>query len=354
MAPLVIRLLAVVAFAVTAGAACVETAMPFIHRELPAAKGFAFATDLAWMPNGRLLIGARDGVFDYSAADGSARRVVSGASVPAGLPMVERLETDGATVVASSLDYSDIVFDLAKGKVAHGRRLPEMLIFDTAVRGKTQVVLAVPVMLRGVDIGSLWVGEAGRPWKTFQLLRAAGAGLTEAVRRTPPPYGGAMVLGADGTISMITPVEPGVLRYRLDGAPLPPLGRELRELVIPALPEMVSRYNIDLVGRYRNVLNKQPLADDLIETADGLAIVVRRWAVDRVWWELWFPDERSTRRRVRLGVEDVRAAGGHMRCDARGSQVACIYGKFTGDDLPNRPHVAFFDLTKTRRDPKCR
>jgi hypothetical protein len=349
-----LRLVAVLACAASLRGACVETALPLIHRELPAASGFAFATDLAWLPNGHLLIGARDGVFDYALANGAVRRVVSGASSPAGLPMVDRLETDGSTIVASNLDYSDIVFDVAKGKVTRGRRLPEMLIFDTAVRGKTQVVLAVPVMLRGVDIGSLWVGEAGQPWKTFQLLRAADARLAESVRRTPPPYGGGMVLGADGTISMITPVEPGVIRYRLDGTPLPPLGRELRELVIPALPEMVSRYNVDFAGRYSNVLNKQPLADDLIETAEGLAIVVRRWAADRVWWELWFPDAHGTRRRVRLGVEDVRAAGGHMRCDARGAQVACIYGRFVAADKPNRPHVAMFDLTRTKRGPECR
>jgi hypothetical protein len=353
MAPLA-RFLAVLVCALSLHGACVETVLPRVHRELPAAKGFAFATDLAWLPNGRLLIGARDGVFDYSLADGAARRIVSGASVPAGLPMVDRIETDGATIVASSLDYSDIVFDLAKRKVVRGRRAPEMLIFDTAVRGKTQVVLAVPVLLRGVDIGSVWVGEAGQPWKTFRLLHAADARLTEAVRRTPPPYGGGMVLSADRTIAMITPVEPGVLRYRLDGAPLPSLGTELRELVIPALTEMVSRYNVDLAGRYREVLNKQPLADDLIETADGLAIVVRRWAADRVWWELWFPDAHGTRRRVRLGVEDVRAAGGHMRCDARGAQVACIYGRFVAADKPNRPHVAVFDLTRTKRGPECR
>jgi hypothetical protein len=163
-----------------------------------------------------------------------------------------------------------------------------------------------------------------------------------------------MVLGADGTISMITPVEPGVIRNRLDGTPLPPLGSYLRELVIPALPEMVSRYSVDFAGRYREVLNKQLLADDLIETSDGLAIVVRRWAAGRVGWELLFPDARGARRRVRLDVEDVRAAGGHMRCDARGTKVACIYGRFVAADKPNRPHVVLFDLTRTKRGPECR
>jgi len=352
----VIRWLAVaLLFAATGhvSAACVETLVPAFVRDLTAAKDFTYANDLAWLPNGKLLIGGRDGVTEYSLADETSRRVVSGDAVPDGLPMVQALDTDGATLVAFNSDYGDMAFDVAKKRVLRARRRPAFQMFDLAVRGRTVAVLGRPLLVKGAGYGALWIGEVGAPWETFRLLRESDRTSEELLRNTLPPYGGGIVFTSDGTLAMITASEVGVARYRPDGTALPSLGTELDALVIRGLPEIAKRYRTDFRGRYEGVLNRQPLADDLIETNDGLAIVVRQWATGVVTWELWFPDAKTTRRRVRL-ASDRRPTGGHMRCDAQGGKVACLFDRYVAANQSNRPHLAVYDLAQAKRDPKCR
>lgn len=348
---LVVALL--VAAAPHLSAACVETVAPSFVRELTAAKGFTYANDVAWLPNGKLLIGARDGVIEYTPTDETAKRLVSGDAVPDGLPMVQALDTDGATLVAFNNDYGDMAFDLAKKRVLRARRRPAFQMFDVAVRGRSVAVLGRPLLRKDGDYGALWLGEVGAPWDTFRLVRASDGKSEELLRNTLPPYGGGVVFMADGTLAMITAAEAGVARYKSDGTPLPRLGSELDALVIGKLPEIARRYRSDVRARYESVLNHQPLADDLIETNDGLAIVVRQWTAGVVSWELWFPDAKTTRRRVRL-ASDRRPAGGHMRCDAQGGNVACLFDRYVAANRPNRPHLAVYDLAQAKRDPKCR
>ncbi|HUP62146.1 MAG TPA: hypothetical protein VNA69_17195 [Thermoanaerobaculia bacterium] len=336
-----------------ATAECVERATPLFIRELSPADGFAYTNDVAWLPNGHLLIGARDGVTEYSPSGGTSERVISGGAVPAGLPMVQGLDTDGATVVAFNMDYGDIAFDLAGKRVLRARRHPAFQIFDLAVRGRTVVVLGRPLLLKNAGYGVLWIGEAGAPWESFRVVRTVDGAAADLVRKTLPPYGGGVQFASDGTIAIITPAEAGVLRYKADGTPLAALGRHLDELVVRRLPEVVKRYGADLTGRYQEILNHQPLADDLIETSDGLAIVVRQWADGEAWWELWFPDANAARRRVRL-ASDRRPIGGHMRCDGFGRMVACLFDRFVAADKPSRPHLAMYDLAAVKRDASCR
>jgi hypothetical protein len=94
---------------------------------------------------------------------------------------------------------------------------------------------------------------------------------------------------------------------------------------------------------------RQPTIDDLLDTADGLAIVVRCVEGELTWWELWFPDERATRRMIRLGLSESHRFGDHLHCDTRESRIACVFGKSTALDQPATPVLALFDLRQTQR-----
>jgi hypothetical protein len=227
-------------------------------------------------------------------------------------------------------------------------------IADMAIRGRTVAVLGFPVRLKGAEFAQLWVGEAGAPWTTFRPLHPIGAAAGEIVRYAIAPNGGAVTFAGDGSMAMISPAEAGIFRYRIDGTPLPTLGSGLRELVVPRMAEATFGYRLDFEARYREIFNKQPTIDDLIDTPDGLAIVVRRWSDGAVRWELWFPDATSVRRRVRLGLSDITVGGGHLHCSARGSSIACVFDRVTRPKQPPVPELAIFDLKPAKRAAGCR
>jgi hypothetical protein len=153
---------------------------------------------------------------------------------------------------------------------------------------------------------------------------------------------------------MITAAEAGVHRFAPDGTALPTLGSALTELVPPRLNEIRRLFGADVEGRYHEVLNRQPIADDLIETSAGLAIVVRRAAGGKLWWELWFPDASGgARRRIRLELEEKRTIGGHLRCAGRGRRLACLFGRMTELFNPDRASIVLFDLDRVNRRGRC-
>jgi hypothetical protein len=90
------------------------------------------------------------------------------------------------------------------------------------------------------------------------------------------------------------------------------------------MTEINFRYSADVAGRYREIVNRQPFGEDLIATPDGPAIVVRLAHDDRIEWELWYPNAERLERRVKLGISR-RGPYGHISCDARGRDLACVY-----------------------------
>jgi hypothetical protein len=338
-------LLAALLAAGTAAAQPCETLEATFVRQLPLPT-FARVGGVAWRNGGKLLLGAESGVNEYDIVSGDVRRVVSASAIPYGLPDVMNLATDGRRLFAFNLDYSDLAFDLDAAKILRARHHAALQIADVAVRGDTVAVLGRPVLLQR-DFGSLWVGPIGAPWQEFRGIHPLGGEAADIYKGAFAPYGGAVVIQKNGTIAIVTPAEAGVLRFAADGTQLPTIGRGLTELMVPRLPEILRRYASDVDGRYSQILNRQPIIDDLLETSDGLAIVVRRVAGERLTWELWFPDEQSKRRVVRLGVSDD-ATGGHLHCDARGTKIACTFGKSTGAAKPQLPQLALFDLKQAR------
>jgi hypothetical protein len=342
--PVIVALLALAGS--RAGAAdCVGTLRTDSARLLPL-PAFAHARSVAWLDAATLLIGTQGGIRTYQIAGGTSRVVVSGAAAPKGMPEVDHLETDGRTLAACNNDYTDLTADLSSGAILGAHRYPVIQVCDLAVRGRTLVVLGPknPKLLNGDRFGALWIGKPGDSFDAFRLLHPMGGAAEAIFKRALPPYGGAVVIRSDETIAFITPAEPGVFQYRPDGRALPRLAPQLQELVVPRLPEAFSRYAMDLEGRYQQIYNRQRSADDLIDTASGLAIVVRASEGARVWWELWFPDARGIRRRIRLSPEQRRPSGGHLRCDARGNLIACITPMYAGPNQAGLPNLLMFNL----------
>ena len=342
---------ALVAAAYSAAAACTETLAPALQRKLSADR-FVAAHSVAWLDDDNVIIGSRGGILQYSIGKDAAKTLVMNLPIPNGLPAAEKVHTDGKTVVAFATDRSDIAYDLAAQKLVHTRRTAAMLVSDMAVRGDEVIVLGFPMKRMG-DVGPLWIGKIGAQWDDFKLLHAADPKATEILPFAIAPYGGAVLFLPDHTVAAITPAEAGVLRYKTDGTPLPRLGADLTELMMPRMPDIILQYGNDVMARYQQIVNKQPVADDLVNTAQGLAIVVRRWAGGKVWWELWFPDAKTAARRVRLGIEDKRVSGGMLRCDARGTRLACLFGAQTEYLKPDQPYLVLFDLKNAKRDPSC-
>ena len=344
---------ALVTDAAHAAGGCVETLHPVSVHELPPEA--ALARSVTWLRDGVLAIAADSGIHEYAVADRSLKLLVGPRTVPDGLPHAWEVATDGRTLVAFNLDYSELAFDLAGGRIVHARRFPAMQILDVAVRGDTMVVLGYPLILDREKNGALWSGKIGASWESFRLLHKVDDQDADKLRSCFPPFGGAVIIQRDGTIAMITAAEPGVRRFRPDGTPLSTLGQGLADLVPANVAAVRKSYFGDLTGRYLEVLNRQPMADDLVETPAGLAIVVRRAGEGKVWWELWFPgDGGGLRRSIQLAASDERTIGGHLRCEARGSQLACMFGKDTGPDTADKPYLMLFDFNRIARKGKCR
>lgn len=348
-----VALLACVAGRPTAAAPCVETLAP--TNVTPVSEpALAYASSVAWRDDRTLLISARSGIVAYDLISRTATPLVAGVAPPSGLPRAIGLDSDGKDVVAFNLDQSDLAADAHTGRVVTARRDGALQIADVAVHAGTAAILGFPFHLKTSEFAQLWIGKPGAPWTSFHPLHPISEAADEIVRYAVAPLGGAVTFARDGTIAMISPAEPGVFRYRVDGTPLPTLGAEIRELVVPRMREATFGYRLDYVGRYREILNKQPLIDDLVDTPDGLAIVVRRWSEGAVHWELWFPGPRTVRRRVALGLQDPGVAGGHLHCSTRGPRLACTYGTITPPDQPWTPQLALFDLRSVTRSGTCR
>jgi hypothetical protein len=341
--------LSVLLAATALAASCTETLGPTLIRELPLAT-FKQASGIAWLDGDNVAVGSEYGVFRYNLPTGAKRALIGSQPIPIGMPHVEDVASDGKTLVAFSRDYGDVAARVEPFRIVNARRFPAMQILDVAVQGDTVFVLGFPLIIDREKSGVLWTGKVGGKWSQMRLVHKVSEEATRILRSGFAPYGGAMTTQTDGTIAIITAAEPGVMRFRMDGTPLPVLGDSLSELVITRLPEIRLIFAEDVVAQYREVINIQPIADDLIETSEGLAIVVRRAERGFVSWELWFPPKKgSPVRRIRLSLQDNRIVGGHLRCQGRGKKIACLFGTFTQIYQSDRPHVVIFDMDSVTR-----
>lgn len=301
----------------------------------PAVGRFVF--DVAWENPDAVLMASDEGVQRYSLRTRAVDRLVSTADLPDGLPIPEAVASDGTTVeITSSLTMGGYSMRLANRKRIAAQRV-RLRPLDVAVRGSRACVLGFTMKEQTNE--AAWCGPVDKLWTSYQPIHRLTSG-ERIFRNSLSRLGGAIAIGDDGSVMVVTTAEPGVFRYAPDGKLLERSGQSFDELMLPAMRELGTRFGGDVPGRYRMVLNTQPILEDLVLTPRGPALVVRIAEKERVRWELWWP--RSDGRTVpptRLGIDRIGPYG-HLQCDARGRSLACV------GSLPDRKQAADFDLAE--------
>jgi hypothetical protein len=309
-----------------------------------------YVSDVAWETSGTVLLATEKGILRYSLRTRTAETLIATTPLPDGLADPVTVSSDGLSVVATSdVSVGGYAMRLADRKRLSAIRVP-LIPLDVAVRGPTQCILAMQ-MNRQTD-EAVFCGPVEKSWLKYKPLHRISSGDKSLRFANAVTQAGAIALAADGSVAVITNVEPGVFRYAPDGTPLETLGRSFDELVLPMTQEIKRRFAMDVDGRYRLVLNAQPTLEDLVLTPRGPAIVVRIAEKGRVRWELWWPRaDGGVVPPTPLGIDRIGPFG-HLKCDARGTSLACIGA------LPDRkkaadyrvsedaPHLWIFELPK--------
>jgi hypothetical protein len=319
--------------AATAGSLAPRMAVP-----LPSGMGRS-VLDVAWESADGLLIATANGVHRYSLRDRAVQKILSVTPLPDGLPYPMAIASDGTALVAASSigmggAYSMRLRDGKRIFAQAGRFMP----LDPAVRGQRVCFLAFQFHEKSNE--AVWCGALNEAWSKYKSVHRLRSG-EKIFRDAWDRFGGAIALGEDGSLTVITSAEPGVFRYAPDGTLIETSGQSFDELVLTAMREMRSRFASDVDGRYHLLLNTQPIIDDLVLTPQGPAIVVRIGTKARTRWELWWP--RADGRTVppmRLGIDRIGPFG-HIQCDARGTSLACVGAK------PDRKQAADFHVSES-------
>lgn len=319
-------------------AAATGTLAPRTANPIPAAIG-RYAADVAWENADALLIASDKGVVRYSLRNGAAEQLVSRTPLPDGLPDPLIVASDGTSLVTvSHLALGGYAMRLADRKRLSAMRV-DLLPFDAAVRGQRACLLAFR-MKQSTD-EAVWCGPVDKSWLKYAPVHRLRSGQAAYRNAFVNARAGAVALAEDGSLYVVTSVEPGVFHYAPDGKRIETLGQSFDELVRPSTYELRTRFATDVDGRYRLLLNTQPILEDLVLTPRGPAIVVRIAEKARIRWELWWP--RADGRTVpptRLGIDRIGPFG-HIQCDARGTSLACVGAK------PDQKQAADFRVSES-------
>ena len=316
--------------AATTGTLVPTTAMPVPGRYL---------ADVAWENAETLLIVSDKGVQRFPLRTRLTAPLVSPIPLPDGLPDALAVASDGASLVTvSHLARGGYAMRLSDRKRLSATRI-DLLPFDAAVRGERACVLALRMMQTTDE--AVWCGPVDKSWKNYQAVHRLKSGQDAFRHAFPFARAGALALAEDGSLYVVTSVEPGVFHYAPDGKLIETLGQSFDELVRPATSELGTRFATDVDGRYSLLLNKQPTIDDMVLTPRGPALVVRIAEKEQTRWELWWP--RADGRTIpptRLGMDRIGPFG-HVQCDARGNALACVGAK------PDKKSAADFHVSES-------
>lgn len=322
-------------FALIVAAATTGALVPSAAISLPAAVG-RYATDVAWENPQTVLIASDKGIVRYSLRTRAAETIVSAYPLPEGMPDPEAVSSDGVSVATTS-HFTIGGYNM---RLSDRKRLMASRVFlmplDVAIRGQRSCILAFQMKEDASE--AVWCGPVNRPWSEYKPVHRLKSGI-ENFRYARERLGGAIALGEDGSLTVMTSLEPGVFRYSPDGKLIETLGQGFDELVFRELRDL-RRFNADVNGRYQLLLNKRPRAEDMVLTPRGPAIVVRTANEKQTRWALWWP--RADNRVVPptpLGIERIGPFG-HLHCDTRGTALACV-GSF-----PDKKKAADFHVSE--------
>ncbi len=324
---LVLALAAVAAAASPERPATLEAVLEHDHR-LPI-RPPDYAGDVAWLDGGHVAVATGMGVRRCEVSSGKVETLVPGRPLPEGVLDPSSLAAGGDAMLTFSLARLALSAWRADGsRVFAYRKPPGFQIWDIAVWRGRMAILGYPRDASGRMANpagaAVWVGPLEPGWKKLWPLHPLHS--EAALQRFPFatwPLSGALAVEPDGTLDVITAVEPGVYRYGPDGRLRDVLGRGLDELVGRRLRDVAVTYARDPERRYREIVNRQPWVNDLVATPDGPAIVVRRFADGVQRWELWYPDPKGVRAVVRLPYE-IRKTVGWMRAEMHGDRLAAV------------------------------
>jgi hypothetical protein len=302
------------------------TVSAYSNRAIPLEIG-KNAKDITWSGADALLVATELGIYRMPIAAGLPAEIIKGISVPDGLPEPTALSSDGKVVSAISFyTFSRYALRLADRKRLVAQRGISLIPMDIAVFGSRSCVLGFvpnPALEAQKDV-AVWCGGPSDFWtelKPIHYLHNEHA--RDLFRESPGELGGRIAVEPDGTVDVITSVQPGVFRYGGDGKLREILGQSIDDLVLESIKEIKTKFASDLENRYRLLLNAQPIIDDLVVTPAGPAILVRLADKDKIHWELWYPlRSGGVGERIRLGIDRIGPYG-HLRCDVRGSDMAC-------------------------------
>lgn len=287
----------------------------------------AAAADVTWLNDNELLVAlTKGGVVKVALAPASVRAWLRESPLPDGIPAAELIAANGDLVVVMGGGRRNFMFRRADGTYLHSYADGGLYPRGLAVSGGLAFYIGW-VTRSGTDAdqqqGVLWTQAAGRARSERPLHRiVSGDDALARWRLTMHPYGGAAVALPDGSVALITSAEPGIFRYGRDGKLLEVLGNAIDALVVDSL-RLAKSYGRDVVGRYRDVLDRQPSIDDLVVTPRGVAILVRTAAGNSIEWQLWKPGRTSVET-VQPLAPKANGPIGHMKCEARRDRLACV------------------------------
>jgi hypothetical protein len=344
-----VRLLAACLIALPMYGACVETLAPYKSVEL-AWTDYPRPQDVSWVDADRVALAVWHGVSVYSLQHGRASELL-----PADLAEnAQRVSSDGRTIVVANIGYSFVAADADSGKVVSETNQLPVLVTDLALHSGRLTILGTPNDGGNLRPALLYDGRVDQPISGFRPVGPLDPQQARTARNNLAMHGGSVVVESGGAVDAIVPWCPGVQRASGAGT-VQQTAQSMAELVIPNSADLLLRYAKDFQGRYTQILNKQPIADDLVATSAGVAAVVRKFDGDRVHWSLWFVDAGNVRRTIDLALEQRYPYGGHLRCDARAAKVVCLQRVLEKVGQPpafNRLHL--FDLHDVRRTGKCK
>jgi len=345
----IVRFLVAILIAVPMYGACVETLAPYKTAQLSWAE-YPRLQDVAWVDSERVALATWHGPTVYWIEQGRSSWLVPLDTVE----NVMRVSSDGRTIVAANAMYSFIAADAESGKVVAQTNTLPVRVTDLAYRNGHLTILGT-TNGKNVPAAMLYAGQITEPIEKFRAIGPLDADQALVARLALVTQGGSVALGADGAAETIVPWRAGIQHVTAAGVLQQQDATPLSALVVANIDDLMKRYASDFPARYTNILNKQPIADDILITDQGTAVVVRHVDSDRTHWTLWFVDAHGVRRKVDLAAEQAYPYGGHLRCDARGGQIACVFLTLTKvGEPPAFNRLLLFNLHDVRRAPGCK